>query len=293
MKYSAIAPGTCGELVQGFYNGKDFLINSPIPFFAKASVSLKNKNQNFKALEKNKYLKVNQILNRVLSHLNTNEEFLYEVEIESKIPRGKGLASSTAELTAVILAVSSALNKKISDYEISNLLISVDNSSDGVFLPGISNINHLSGDVYDIYQNIPHLSFIIVDSGGEVSTQDFDRNFARSIAIENRSSIQQSLFFIEEGFSTKNPKLIAEAATISARVNQNVLFKDPLETLIEGTREFGGLGVNCAHTGSILGVMFDHQKTDKDKLCERVRKLIHPLPILGIYPLIAGSRLYQ
>lgn len=39
--------------------------------------------------------------------------------------------------------------------------------------------------------------------------------------------------------------------------------------------------------------MFDHKKTNKEKLLERVYKLINPLPILGVYPLISGSRIYD
>ncbi|KAB8031008.1 hypothetical protein [Fluviispira multicolorata] len=293
MKYSAKAPGTCGELVQGYLNGKDFLINSPIPFFAKASLTIKNSKHQIKVVESNKYLKVNQILKKLLLHLKVEENISLEVDIDSKIPRGKGLASSTAELTAVVLAASSALNKEISDQEISNLLLSVDKSSDGVFLPGISHINHLKGDIYRRYKDIPSLSFIIIDSGGEVSTQEFDRDFARSIAIEHKYSIRRALLWIEEGFLNQNPKLIAQAATLSARVNQHVLYKAPLETLIDGIREVGGLGVNCAHTGTVLGVMFDHSQTDKQKLLDRVYQLIHPLPIIGIYPLIGGSRIYD
>ena len=66
-------------------------------------------------------------------------------------------------------------------------MISVDHSSDGVFLPGISYINHLKGNIYKKFKYIPSLSFIIIDSGGEVSTQKFDRNLARYISIKNEN----------------------------------------------------------------------------------------------------------
>ncbi|MGY3802630.1 GHMP family kinase ATP-binding protein [Pigmentibacter ruber] len=291
MKFTAIAPGTCGELLQGFIDDKDFLINSPIPFFAKASVTINNKESKIEFLEEEKYSKINRIIDKILSHFKIKENIALNFEIDSKIPRGKGLASSTAELTAVILAISKAFNKNLSDNEISNLLISVDKSSDGVFLPGISYINHLKGHVYKKFQHIPSLSFIIVDSGGEISTQKFDRILARNVSLKHENSLRAALKIIKEGFLTKNSKLIAQAATISARINQNVLYKDPFETLVNGTKEYGGLGVNCAHTGTVLGVMFDHKNTDQHSLLERVKTLIHPLPIIGIYPLISGSRI--
>lgn len=290
MKYTAVAPGTCGELLQGFIDDQDFLINSPIPFFAKASVTINNNSNLMEPLEESKYSKINKIIKKIFSHFNINEKVSLNFEIDSNIPRGKGLASSTAELTAVLLALSKALNKSLSDNEITNLLISVDHSSDGVFLPGISYINHLKGNIYKKFKYIPSLSFIIIDSGGEVSTQKFDRNLARYISIKNENSLRSALKMILDGFKTKNLPLIAKAATLSAKINQNVLYKDPLDTLINGTKDFGGLGVNCAHTGTVLGVMFDHNTTDQNRLLDRVHSLIHPLPILGVYPLISGSR---
>ncbi|WGL60932.1 hypothetical protein QEJ31_04890 [Pigmentibacter sp. JX0631] len=293
MKYTAIAPGTCGELLQGYIDDKDFLINSPIPYFAKASVSFNSNSNKTEFLDESKYSKINKIIEKLFSHFKIRKNISLNLEIESKIPRGKGLASSTAELTAVLLAISKAFNKRLTDNEINNLLISVDKSSDGVFLSGISYINHLKGHIYKKFNYIPSLSFIIVDSGGEVSTQKFDRNLARSVSLKNENSLRSALKMLKEGFLSKNNKLIAEAATISARINQNVLFKDPLETLVNGTKEYGSLGVNCAHTGTVLGVMFDHKTTDQNRLLDRVHSLIYPLPILGVYPLISGSRIIK
>ena len=293
MKYTAIAPGTCGELLQGFIDNKDFLINSPIPFFAKASVSINSHSNKTEPLEESKYSKINKIIEKLFSHLKIKENVSLNLEIDSKIPRGKGLASSTAELTAVLLAISKAFNKTLTDNEINSLLISVDNSSDGVFLSGISYINHLKGDIYKIFNYIPSLSFKIVDSGGEISTQKFDRNLARNISLKNETSLRTALKMLKDGFLLKNIKLIAESATISAKINQNVLFKEPFETLVNGTKEYGGIGVNCAHTGTVLGVMFDNKTTDQNRLLERVHSLIYPLPILGVYPLISGSRLIK
>lgn len=288
MKHSAKASGTCGELVQGYLQGKDFLINSPIPLFAQAIVSLRL-DHNIKIEDANKYSKIKQILEKLREYLNMKNQG-FNVQIESKIPRGKGLASSTSELTAVLLAASEALKITLSDREIVNLLLAVDGSSDGVFLPGITNCNHLNGDIYKSFSNIPSISFIIIDTGGEVSTQQFDRDNARAVATEQEFSLRLALSWLEKGFITQDSEYIAKAATISARVNQNVLYKSPLETLIEGTREFGGLGVNCAHTGSVLGVMFDHSTTQVEPLLERIHDLVHPLPILGVYPLIGGGR---
>lgn len=285
------APGTCGELMQGYIDGKDFLINSPIPFYARVYISLKTSGE-VKVISRGHYAKVANVVRETLKLYNS-ADLGAEISIESKIPRGKGLASSTSELTAAIVATAQALNQDISQEQIVRILIHVDHSSDGVFLPGINMFNHLSGLRYESFGDPPPLNFIIVDTGGEVSTMGFNREQARSVAKTHEVELRRGITLLRKGFERKNAALIAAGATISAIVNQKVLHKPLLETLIEGTLEFGGLGVNCAHTGTVLGVMYDPNKTSTLALMHRVRSLIGEKPILGVYPLIPGGTYQQ
>lgn len=287
MKYISKIPASCGELIQGFMNGYEFLINAPIPMFAETEVILTTEQFHSNSLYSNNYSKVAQSI-EMLCEIAKIEKFNCHVKLNSAIPRNKGLSSSTAEISAALFAISSAVGRFMSYEEISKIILAVDGSSDAVFLDGITHINQLNGNICKQYSNIPNLSFIIVDAGGEIETQKFDRQFARWIAQKNQFSLKRALNLIQTGFETQNPKLIAQAATISAQINQYIHYKSPLYTLLEGTQEFGGLGVNCAHTGTVLGVMFDHTQTDAEKLKARIEKLIHPLPILGTYPLISG-----
>ncbi|MBP6218177.1 MAG: hypothetical protein KA436_06300, partial [Oligoflexales bacterium] len=114
-KQSAISysPGTCGELMQGYLNGQDFLINSPIPFFSRVSILLRASGP-VKVLSAGCFHKVRSVVKATLIALGYGH-LGAEVEIESKIPRGKGLASSTSELTSAIMATAKALDEAISD----------------------------------------------------------------------------------------------------------------------------------------------------------------------------------
>lgn len=284
---SAVAAATCGELAQGFLNGHDFLINSPINYFAEVEVEVKKTGGI--TLSCNSYSKVKGILNALKHRFNLSELGLHVI-IQSNIPRGKGMASSTAELTAAILACANALNIALTDEEIVSLLLEIDGSSDGVFLPGVTQCNHLNGDVHAYFGLPPALAFIIVDTGGEVSTKGFDRKRARQIALQHQNTLYNAVRLIGEGFEKQNAALIAQGATLSAEVNQHVLYKEPFQDLLQGTKELGALGVNCAHTGTVLGVMFDPLTTNADKLVQRIEKLVPELPILGVYHLISGGR---
>lgn len=284
---SAFASATCGELAQGYLNGHDFLINSPINYFAEVAVEIK-KTRDI-TLSCDSYRKVKGIVNAFKSKLNLHEMGLH-INIQSNIPRGKGMASSTAELTAAILACCNAMNVTLTDEEIVSLLLEIDGSSDGVFLPGITQCNHLNGDVHTYFGIPPALGFIIVDTGGEVSTKGFDRKRAREIAMQHQNTLHNAVRLIGEGFEKQNAALIAQGATLSAQVNQHVLYKEPFQDLLHGTKEAGALGVNCAHTGTVLGVMFDPLTTNTSKLMQRVESLVPNMPILGVYRLISGGR---
>ena len=132
----------------------------------------------------------------------------------------------------------------------------------------------------------------MVDTGGEVSTQEFDRSKARAVALANEDKLKIALSLLRKGFNLGDSLAVAQAATISAAVNQAVIFKPVFEDLVLGTKDFGGLGVNCAHTGTVLGVMFDPLTTEVEMLKERVKALIGRMPIMGVYPLIAGGRYF-
>ncbi len=281
-------PASCGELVQGYLDGNEFLINAPIPLFAEATLSYSECAFNKVMLEKKGFQKASQAVNNLIKQFNITSSY-FNLEINSTIPRNKGLSSSTADVAAAILAVASAFRKNLAYDEISQLIIDVDGSSDAVFMEGITQINQLKGCICQQFYNIPNISFIIVDAGGEIKTQEFDRSLARWVAKKHEFSLKRALELLQKGFYEQNPILIAHAATISARINQCIHYKAPFHILLEGTREFGGLGVNCAHTGTVLGVIFDHTQTDAIQLEMIIRKLIYPLPILGTYPLISGS----
>jgi L-threonine kinase len=75
---------------------------------------------------------------------------------------------------------------------------------------------------------------------------------------------------------------------LSAEVNQAVLPKPLLEELRQATTEAGGLGVNCAHTGTVLGVLFDPTVTSPFPLWKRVSTLVSENQILGCWPFVGG-----
>jgi L-threonine kinase len=282
----ARAPATCGELVQGFLNGRDFLINSPIALFATVNVSL-NDGGRINVRTPGIYTKVARVVRETLQHLGLHH-LGADIDISSAIPRGKGLASSTSELTAAIFATMRAASRSLAAADVARIVIEVDKSSDGVFLPGITMCDHLTGELLESFGNPPPLSFVIVDTGGEIETIGFERERARAVAKANSSKLEQAVALLRRGFRHHDARLVAQAASLSAEVNQDVLYQPLLLDLLAGTAAFGGLGVNCAHTGTVLGVMYNPTETNLDHLLARISSLVGRNRVMGRFPLIPG-----
>jgi len=283
----AKAPATCGELVQGYLNGNPFLINAPIDLYATIQIDTCAGNDICVDSDDN-YGKVIQAVNKTLAHLDIDLPPGLKLTIPSPVPRGKGLASSTSEISASIGATARSLGKALTPKEVGDIAIGIE-SSDGIYYPGVVQYNQLTGELYEELGNPPSLGFLIVDGGGTVSTDSFDREFAKVHAEKHSSDIQKSVDLVKKGFKLGSSRLVAEGATLSARINQGVLYKPLLEPLIEVGRENGALGVNCAHTGTVLGLMFDRTDLNIAKLEERVAAIVGRNRILGSYHMVSGG----
>lgn len=289
------APATCGELMQGWLEGRDFLVNSPIDWFSVVEAQLKgeltlDEADQIQVVTKGQFSKLKKVCSRASRHLDGPVPSV-QLDVLSSIPRGKGLASSTSELVSGVASVADVWGLPLTTEMITEVLLEVDRSTDSVYLPGITMRNHLTGQLLKAFGPPPPLKFIIVDSSSDaaVDTMSFDRERARAVAREHQSELRVGMTLLSKGFLTKSPAGIASGATLSAAVNQHVLYKAPFKELLLGTKEQGALGVNCAHTGTVLGVMFDPTTTDEFELTERVGKLVGQKSILGAWTLISGG----
>jgi len=72
---------------------------------------------------------------------------------------------------------------------------------------------------------------------------------------------------VEQGVKNADCCLIGAGATLSALANQQILHKPSLERIIEISGTFGAVGVNVAHSGTVIGVLFDSEAADGSKAC--------------------------
>ena len=121
----AWAPGTCGDLVEGTWEGKPFLVTCPIDLGSTMEVYLDGEKEVPKSLNK-----TGRALDLVKKKLNLPDLGLGFVR-ESKLPPGKGMGSSTSDIAAAILAAARLFEREISAEEIARLALSIE-PSDGI-----------------------------------------------------------------------------------------------------------------------------------------------------------------
>lgn len=279
------APGTCGELAQGVLQGSNFLITCPVNLYSEVSIKLLPHTADIIGAEGK--IKALTAVKKVLTKYNCTYGF--ELSFRSDLPIGKGMASSTADVAAAALAAALALGEELTPDMVADLALSIE-PSDGIFYPGIVMFDHLNGTIRRQLGNPPHLKILVFDWGGEVDTIEFNRKqdlWQKN--LQKEAALQRAVELLRAGMRTKSSAKIGEAASISAIANQAILYKPKLEKLLEVVLEHGGLGVNVAHSGTVVGVLL-HQHDDRlAEWLSLIRAVINTQAFLGSVDLVGGG----
>lgn len=276
MDLTVRVPGSCGELVQGYAHGEPFLGTCPIDRYTTVEVS-----DSFLGLmgmgEKSL-----QALQLTLSRLGKSK-FPYGLKLTSELPRGKGMASSSADIAAVVVAVMEAFHQPWSPEFIMEIAVQIE-PTDGIFCPGIVLMNHVNGKVLASFKQVPALCTAIFDRGGTVDTCAFHQ---QEQALADTESL---LTEFQQAMAAGNAQRIVQAATKSAFRNQQILYKEELVHLWELGQAAGACGVNVAHSGTVLGLWWSTE-TAAGKIsvqAERIAKVVG-VKFLGVANLRPGG----
>lgn len=244
------APGSCGELVQGTLNGNNFLITCPIDLYSEITI-LPDLQQTG-----SRGSKLRMAIDKTSHYLQIADN-QFAIEVRSDLPSGKGMASSSADISAVCQAIALDAGTSLTPDEIADIALSIE-PTDGIFYPGIMMFDHIHGRIRRSLGNPPKIIILVFDVGGEIDTLYFNRrNDLIRLNREKAGQVARALEMVMAGLKSGNSALIGQGATLSALANQKILYKPSLEKVITISNRFGALGVNAAHSGTVLGIMFD------------------------------------
>lgn len=288
-------PGTCGELVQGTMEGVPFLVSCPVPLFSHVTATVESGDpvgQPDRAVvlgpaDSPKALAAARAL---LGALGVSVRV--RLAIRSSIPRGKGLASSTADVGATLFALARALGVGLTPADAARLAVHVE-PTDGSLFPGVVLFDHRGGRLYQPLGVPPPMLALALDFGGEVDTVAFNRVDRSAILREVEPLAREALGLVAAGIAEGDPRLVGQGATISARANQRVLAKPQLDAVIALGRETSAVGVNVGHSGTVIGLLFDARRTDGAAELAYVRRRLPQLAWSACLPVIGGGPVYD
>lgn len=274
----ALAPATCGELVQGSIGGRDFLISCPIDVYSQAEVRWVGPLREYGCSAQTAVRvssmagavpgssKAQQALDLALQALGYPTSGVI-LRVECPLPPGKGLGTSTADIVATAQAAATACGHPFTPEELARIALALE-PSDGIMYPGLTVFRHraglstansdrlVSGRVALVLGDPPPIEVIILDLGGQVDTLEFNRrpDLVRANAAKE-PEVRTALHLIWRGIRTGDPELVGRGATISALAHQPILPKPGLERLVADTSRLGAYGVVNAHSGSVVGIL--------------------------------------
>lgn len=251
MAYVVSSPGSCGEFIQGYAEGSSFMVTCPIDRFSYAFSGFEGEGEPLppKALS---------AVEKTMAYLG--EEKKVPLKLKSHILKGKGMASSTADISAACQAAALACGRKLSEREIAAIALSIE-PSDATFFKGVVQFDYREGRLIREMGLCPAMQILVYDCGGEVDTMLFNsRNDLVDLQKSNETKIKEALSLFKEGIRLQSLDLIGRAASMSSFANQKILYKKPLEDFYHLGLEQGGKGVICAHSGTVLGLILPMEK---------------------------------
>ena len=273
----ASAPGTCGELAQGMLDGVLCLVTCPIDVRSTATVELSPGAGTVDAPSDSP---------KSATAVRAALEFLGEIgvdaslSLDSGLPRGKGMASSTADVAASIAATARAAGRRLEPEQIAGIALEVE-PSDGVMFPGIAVFDHREGRIARSLGQPPPMRVLVLDFGGVVDTLEYNRecnSAARNSALKAQGPrMAEAVSLIESGMLRGNPLHIGKGSTLSAIANQEVSYNPRLYEVLAISAEIGAYGVNIAHSGTVIGILLPDQDSVVNQAAAFARKRLSAL----------------
>ncbi|MET8726857.1 MULTISPECIES: GHMP family kinase ATP-binding protein [Streptomyces] len=246
--------GTFGELLQGVLPepDSDFLVTLPIARWARATFhGMPGKDElEVHPPHKRKALRLAEMIVR-----SSTAPMGGVLTVESDLPEGKGLASSSADLVATARAVANALGEPMPPRRIETLLARIE-PTDGVLYPGIVAFYHRRVALHSRLGALPPMSVVGVDEGGEIDTVAFNR-IPKPFSATDREEYSRLLARMTKAVARADLAEVGAVTTRSALMNQVLRPKRMLSSLIDICGQVGGLGVVVGHSGTSLGVLLD------------------------------------
>ncbi len=263
MEGSGVAPGTCGEFAQGVLpDGTPFHVTCPINKSSTVRVRLAPSNE---LIVEGLGERHRKLASAVENAIRLFELGPVEATVQhwSDLDVGKGMGSSTADVLAGIRAVAAAAGKHLSADSEGKLAAGIE-SSDGSMYPGLAAVNHRTCEVIRAWDWFPEFVIVMLVPHDNVDTPSISFSGQDHLA----GDYEDLLARMDAAIEARSAAGFAEQSTRSAVLNGRFLLNPYCSTLCEHLEDFGALGLNVGHTGTVCGLLFENSDEGRRRASE-------------------------
>jgi L-threonine kinase len=263
----ARCPASCGEFIQGWIDGGEKLVSCPIDWFSTVNVCES-------ATFYPERPRMRQMLERVVAHFGYPSSFANSLSItlESTIPIGKGLASSTADIAATAVATARHLGEELDEPTLAALCVQIEPTDSTVFRR-LTLFDHLNAHVQIPCPTAPALELLVLEGNTTLLTEDYHRHNREPALINSAEVLDNAWLRLQRSCEQRDVRLLGEAATMSAIASQQLLEKPMFNNILRIVEAFGLYGLNVAHSGSVVGLLLNSSKHDYQKIIWQIEQL--------------------
>jgi uncharacterized protein involved in propanediol utilization len=195
--------------------------------------------------------------------------------IHADIPVGWGLGSSTSDVIAAVRAVTCAFQRRLAPELLAKIAVQAEVASDSVMFEDRP-ILFAQRDglvLEELPLCLPPLEVLGVntDDGGGVDTLLMRPAEYSQWEVE---AFRPLLGLLRRALHNQDAKLLGRVASASARINQRHFPKLCFDRLERLAVEAGAVGLQVAHSGSVIGVLFDGTSPDRKERIEAARSQV-------------------
>jgi uncharacterized protein involved in propanediol utilization len=193
------------------------------------------------------------------------------IEVNSTVPRGIGMGSSTADVTAAIRAIAAYHGVRPSAADVSRIAVQAESASDPVMIDdGVALFAQREGIVLEtLGRRLPWLTVVGCIAAPDVRGIDTLALEPAAYSDADIGAFAVLLSALRAAVAAGDAAGVGSVATASARINQRFMPNPALEFLLDACRSGGGCGVQVAHSGTVAGVIFDPRRPGADANAER------------------------
>lgn len=244
--------GSCGELAQGFLaDGTPFHVTCPIDLFSEVHVQVRPAGDRHFAgfgSAKDKMRLACQLALEQLGRAPASVSMAHRSSLDPE----KGMASSTADIVAIIRAVADAFQTMPDARTIAAMAASIERS-DGVMYDGVNAVNHLTGELIHAFQWVPAYTILMCIPPEGFATCDARLDGERN----SKPASNQLLDALISASAAKCVASFSDACSESARLNAHYR-PNPLFSLLEQEIEaLSAVGCCVGHTGTVVGLLYE------------------------------------